>query len=92
MGCFILRLREDNLFFKTWVQWEYHLSASGAVNCHVSLLAKTTNETKSAPDLHHSKLILVFFLASQDTQAQLKNHSGKRKRVEVRYFLPTHGS
>lgn len=59
-GCFILGLRKDNLFIKSWVQWEYHLSASGTVNCHVSLLAETTNGTKSAPDLYHSKLILFF--------------------------------
>lgn len=95
LGGFIWRLREDGLVLKTWVQWEYHLSVSGTIDCPVSLLTnwqilvKTRRGNWSTPDFHCSKLIL-FFWTLWDAQAQLK--AILEKILKFKYFLPTHGS
>lgn len=93
-GC-IWRLREDGLVLKTWVQWEYHLSVSGTVDCPLNLLtnwptlAKTRRGNWSTLDLHYSKLI-VFFWTLWDAQAQLE--AILEKIWKFKYLLPTHGS
>lgn len=79
-GC-IWRLREDGLVLKTWVQWEYHLSVSGTIDCPVNLLtnwqilAKTRRRNWSTLDLHYSKLIVFFWTGTA------RSHSGKNFEV-----------